>query len=54
MTQSGPALVKTKAFDRIECPAKQTKGLPMPAYLIAEHIITDAAKFEEYRAKLGQ
>ena len=23
----------------------------MPAYLIAEHIITDAAKFEEYRNK---
>jgi uncharacterized protein (DUF1330 family) len=23
----------------------------MPAYLIVEHIITDAAKFEEYRAK---
>jgi uncharacterized protein (DUF1330 family) len=26
----------------------------MPAYLIAEHIITDAAKFEEYRTKVGQ
>jgi uncharacterized protein (DUF1330 family) len=25
----------------------------MAAYLIAEHIITDAAKFEEYRAKVG-
>ena len=25
----------------------------MPAYLIAEHIITDAAKFEEYRVKVG-
>ena len=25
----------------------------MPAYLIAEHIITDQAKFEEYRAKVG-
>ena len=25
----------------------------MPAYLIAEHIITDAAKFEEYRTKVG-
>lgn len=25
----------------------------MPAYLIAEHIITDAGKFEEYRTKLG-
>jgi len=25
----------------------------MPAYLIAEHTITDAAKFEEYRAKVG-
>jgi uncharacterized protein (DUF1330 family) len=24
----------------------------MPAYLIAEHIITDAAKFEEYRTKV--
>ena len=23
----------------------------MPAYLIAEHIITDAAKFDEYRTK---
>jgi len=22
----------------------------MPAYLIAEHILTDASKFEEYRA----
>ena len=25
----------------------------MPAYLIAEHIITDAVKFEEYRTKVG-
>lgn len=25
----------------------------MPAYLIAEHIITNAAIFEEYRAKVG-
>ena len=25
----------------------------MPAYIIAEHKITDAAKFEEYRAKVG-
>jgi uncharacterized protein (DUF1330 family) len=25
----------------------------MPAYLIAEHTITDAAKFEEYRVKVG-
>jgi uncharacterized protein (DUF1330 family) len=25
----------------------------MPAYYIAEHIITDAAKFEEYRIKVG-
>jgi uncharacterized protein (DUF1330 family) len=25
----------------------------MPAYLIAEHIITDAAKFEEYRTKVS-
>jgi uncharacterized protein (DUF1330 family) len=25
----------------------------MPAYLIAEHIVTDAAKFEEYRSKVG-
>ncbi len=25
----------------------------MPAYVIAEHIITDAAKFEEYRTKAG-
>ncbi len=25
----------------------------MPAYLIVEHIITDAAKFEEYRAKVA-
>jgi uncharacterized protein (DUF1330 family) len=25
----------------------------MPAYVIAEHIITDAAKFEEYRTKVG-
>jgi uncharacterized protein (DUF1330 family) len=24
----------------------------MPAYYIAEHIITDAAKFEEYRVKV--
>jgi len=23
----------------------------MPAYLIAEHVITDAGKFDEYRAK---
>jgi len=25
----------------------------MSAYLIAEHIITDAAKFDEYRTKVG-
>ena len=25
----------------------------MPAYLIVEHFITDAAKFEEYRVKVG-
>ena len=25
----------------------------MPAYVIGEHIITDAAKFEEYRARAG-
>jgi uncharacterized protein (DUF1330 family) len=25
----------------------------MPAYLIAEHKITDPAKFEEYRTKVG-
>ncbi len=25
----------------------------MPAYLIAEHTITDAAKFEEYRTKVA-
>ena len=25
----------------------------MPAYYIAEHIITDQAKFEEYRVKVG-
>ena len=25
----------------------------MPAYLIAEHIVTDAAKFDEYRTKGG-
>jgi uncharacterized protein (DUF1330 family) len=25
----------------------------MPAYLIAEHVITDATKFEEYRTKVG-
>jgi len=25
----------------------------MPAYLIAEHTITDAAKFEEYRLRVG-
>ena len=25
----------------------------MPAYVIVEHIITDAAKFEEYRTKVG-
>ena len=25
----------------------------MPAYYIAEHIITDPAKFEEYRVKVG-
>lgn len=25
----------------------------MPAYLIAEHSITDATKFEEYRVKVG-
>jgi uncharacterized protein (DUF1330 family) len=25
----------------------------MPAYLIAEHVITDAAKFEQYRAAVA-
>ena len=25
----------------------------MPAYLVVEHIITNAAKFEEYRVKVG-
>ena len=25
----------------------------MPAYLVVEHIITNAAKFEEYRTKVG-
>src|SRR5436190_3612446 len=25
----------------------------MPAYIIAEHTITDSAKFEEYRTKVG-
>lgn len=25
----------------------------MPAYLIAEHIVTDAARFDEYRTKVG-
>ena len=25
----------------------------MPAYLIVEHIITDAAKFEEYRSRVA-
>ena len=25
----------------------------MPAYLVVEHIITDAAKFEEYRTKVA-
>jgi len=25
----------------------------MPAYLNAEHVITDATKFEEYRTKVG-
>ena len=25
----------------------------MAAYLIAEHVITDAAKFDEYRTKVG-
>ena len=25
----------------------------MPAYLVVEHTITDAAKFEEYRTKIG-
>ena len=25
----------------------------MPAYLIAEHVITDRAKFEEYRTKVA-
>ena len=25
----------------------------MPAYVIAEHVITDAKKFDEYRAKAG-
>ena len=28
-------------------------GSNMPAYLIAEHIVTDPVKFEEYRTKVG-
>jgi uncharacterized protein (DUF1330 family) len=27
-------------------------GMHMPAYLIAEHIVTDAAKFHEFRTKI--
>src|SRR5260370_9643747 len=33
--------------------AGPTTEQPMPAYYIAEHIITDPAKFEEYRLKVG-
>jgi len=25
----------------------------MPAYYVAEHLVTDAAKFEEYRTRVG-
>jgi uncharacterized protein (DUF1330 family) len=28
-------------------------GAQMPAYLLVEHTITDTAKFEEYRTKVG-
>jgi len=35
------------------CTRTKGKGTAMPAYLIAEHIITDPAKFEEYRTKVG-
>src|ERR1700730_6136672 len=33
--------------------ARSIRRKPMPAYYIAEHIITDPAKFEEYRVKVG-
>ena len=38
-------------FVRLHANAHGTR--PMAAYLIAEHIITDSAKFEEYRTKVG-
>ena len=37
---------------RSPCTTFQTEIL-MSAYVIAEHIITDVAKFEEYRTKVG-
>jgi uncharacterized protein (DUF1330 family) len=33
--------------------ATTMESCTMPAYLIAEHTITDAAKFEEYRTKVA-
>jgi uncharacterized protein DUF1330 len=34
--------------------AQRTDGVAkMPAYLIAEHTVTDPKKFEEYRVKVG-
>jgi uncharacterized protein (DUF1330 family) len=36
----------------VPLPPNLEKSL-MPAYLIAEHIITNQPKFEEYRAKAG-
>jgi uncharacterized protein (DUF1330 family) len=33
--------------------SKVDRSESMPAYVIAEHIVTDPAKFEEYRTKVG-
>jgi uncharacterized protein (DUF1330 family) len=48
------ALALTSALVRIEWHIWNRKwGYRMPAYIVVEHIITDAAKFEEYRTKVG-
>jgi uncharacterized protein (DUF1330 family) len=37
----------------VAAPSTMRARTPMPAYLIAEHVITDAAKFEQYRTTVA-
>lgn len=48
MVKGGRAALQT-----LRIPVARRQEEQMPAYLIAEHTITDPAKFEEYRLKVG-